>query len=131
MSRNSKHLKNVLREIILERKAGKTQVYGDGQTDLLNILLTDEFYSSHEAVLIDEIITFFVAGMKTVAIATANLICYMDHNPDVKKKLLDEIIPVVEAAKENIAENLEYEAVMDLEYLHMCYYESLRIDPSA
>jgi cytochrome P450 len=47
----------------------------------------------------------------------------------VKKKLLEEIIPVVEAAKENIVENLDYEAVMDLDYLHMCYYESLRINP--
>jgi cytochrome P450 len=55
----------------------------------------------------------------------------MDHNPDVKKKLLEEIIPVVEAAKENIVENLKYETVMDLEYLHLCFYESLRIDPPA
>jgi cytochrome P450 len=66
MARNVTHLKNVLREIVEERKSGKTHVYGSGQTDLLNILLTDEFYGSHESVLIDELITFFVAGMKTV-----------------------------------------------------------------
>jgi cytochrome P450 len=66
MTRNVTHLKNVVREIVAERKALKTQVFGVGQTDILNILLSDEFYGSHETFLIDELLTFFVAGMKTV-----------------------------------------------------------------
>jgi cytochrome P450 len=31
--------------------------------------------------------------------------------------------------KDNIVEGLEYDTVMDFEYLHQCYYESLRIEP--
>lgn len=60
--------------------------------------------------------------------STANLICHLDINPTLKEKLLSEILPVVEAAKDDIVEKLEYETVMDLEYLHQCFYESLRID---
>jgi hypothetical protein len=56
MARNASHLKNVMSEIVAERKAGKSQVYGEGQTDLLNILLTDEFYRTHETALIDDLI---------------------------------------------------------------------------
>jgi cytochrome P450 len=128
MRRNANHLKDVLREIIADRRAGRSRIYGDGHTDLLNILLESEFYKRNEACLVDELITFFVAGMKTVQHSTANLICYMDHNREIKKRLLDEIVPVVEAAKDDIVANLKYETVMDLDYLHLCYYESLRID---
>jgi len=42
---------------------------------------------------------------------------------------LAEVIPVVEAAKDDIFNKLEYDTVMDLEYLHLCFNESLRIEP--
>lgn len=53
----------------------------------------------------------------------------MDMYPDIKKKVLDEILPAVEEAKENIVENLTYQTVMDFDYLHEFYYEVLRIEP--
>jgi hypothetical protein len=42
----------------------------------------------------------------------------LDINPEIKEKLLSEILPIVEAAKDDIVENLDYETVMELEYLH-------------
>lgn len=39
------------------------------------------------------------------------------------------MLPVVEAAKTDIVDGLEYDAVMELDYLQMCYQESLRIEP--
>ncbi len=36
---------------------------------------------------------------------------------------------MVDKAKENIIENLDYDTVMDLEYLPKCFYETLRINP--
>jgi cytochrome P450 len=93
------------------------------------LLLTNEFYRDSEDLIIEEIITFFLAGFKTIQVTTANLICYLDQNKDVKKRLLDEILPVVEAAKDNIVEKLDYESVFDLEYLPMCFYETLRMNP--
>jgi len=79
--------------------------------------------------IIDELLTFFLAGMQTVQQSTCNSIIRMDMNPDIKKKVLDEILPAVEDAKENIVENLTYQTVMDFDYLHEFYYEVLRIEP--
>ena len=42
-----------------------------------------------------------------------------------------ELIPVVEKAKDNIIEKLDYDTVMDLEYLLKCFYETLRVNPPA
>ena len=54
----------------------------------------------------------------------------MTKHQDLKSKLLDEVIPVVKAAQDNLVEKLEYETVMDdFQYLQMCYNESLRINP--
>jgi cytochrome P450 len=50
-------------------------------------------------------------------------------NPDIEKRLLLEILPHVEKAKENIIENLQYETVMEFDYLQRCFYEALRIEP--
>lgn len=44
-------------------------------SDLMNILLETEFYQKNDdGLLIDEIITFFLAGMKTSQTTTTNLI---------------------------------------------------------
>ena len=42
---------------------------------------------------------------------------------------MDEILPPVEKVKDNILEGLDYDTVMEFEYLHNCYSESLRIEP--
>jgi cytochrome P450 len=60
--------------------------------------------------------------------STTNMIYYLHKHPEIKAKLLKEILPPVEAAKDNIIEGLEYETVMEFEYLHQCFYESLRIE---
>jgi len=58
----------------------------------MNILLETEFYQKNDdGLLIDEIITFFLAGMKTSQTTTTNLIYQLIKNPEVKSKLLNEI----------------------------------------
>lgn len=49
--------------------------------------------------MIDELCTFFLAGMKTIQLTTANLIMYLTQNPDIKQRLLGETMPVVAKAK--------------------------------
>lgn len=87
-------------------------------------------YNNDPDLMIDEIFTFYLAGTSTTQVTTSNLIMYlcMDKNQHLKQKLNDEMMPVVEEAKENLVENLEYQTVMDLEYLGNCFYESLRIE---
>jgi hypothetical protein len=55
--------------------------------------------------------------MKTIQVTTTNLICRMAMNPKIKEKLLTEILPAVEKHKNNILEGLDYETVMEFEYL--------------
>lgn len=73
--------------------------------------------------------TFFLAGMKTIQISTTNLIYYLTKHQVYKDKLLKEILPPVEKAKDNLIEDLTLETVSDFEYLTQCYNESLRIEP--
>jgi cytochrome P450 len=84
---------------------------------LLTILTTTEFFEGDDNLIIDEIITFFFAGMKTIQISTANLIYYLTKHADIRKKLLAEILPPVEAVKDNIIEGFKYDTVMEFEYL--------------
>ena len=79
--------------------------------------------------IIDEILTFFLAGMKTIQVSTTNLIYYAIKNKEIKQKLESEILPFVEKAHKNIIEELDYDTVMEFEYLHWCFNESLRIEP--
>lgn len=81
-------------------------------------MLENDWYNKQPELIVEELLTFFLAGMKTIQVSTTNAFVYLEMYPEVKKKLLKEIIPVVEAAKDDIVEKLEYETVMDLDYLH-------------
>jgi len=45
------------------------------------------------------------------------LIYYLARHPEYKEKLLKEILPAVELVKNNIVDGLEYETVMEFDYL--------------
>lgn len=94
-------------------------------------MIESEIYKNDDECMKDEIFTFFLAGMKTIQLSTCNLIYYLTIHPEIKAKLLKEILPPVEAAAKNIVEDLDYDTVNDFEYLRMCYNESLRIEPPA
>ena len=49
--------------------------------------------------MVDELATFFLAGMKTVQLTTANLIMYLCQHHEIKQKFLNETMPVIESAK--------------------------------
>ena len=69
--------------------------------------------------------------MKTIQISTTNLIYFMEKHPEYKRKLLDEIIPAVKPVADRIVKGLDYDRVMEFEYLPRCFYESIRIQPPA
>ena len=48
--------------MIDERRLSKSK----DENDLLTILMTTEFFRGDDNLIIDEIITFFLAGMKTI-----------------------------------------------------------------
>lgn len=127
--RNVNRLRQAIQDLIDARRMGQAKTYSD-QDDLLSILLQTDFYKDDDPVMIDEIMTFFGAGMKTSQVSSTNLIYYMTKHEDMKSQLLKEILPPVERAKGNLTEGLTYDAVQDFSYLMQCFYESLRIEPS-
>ena len=73
--------------------------------------MTEEFYKGRDDMMLDELSTFFLAGMKTVQLTTANTIMYLAELPEFRQRLLNEITPVMQAVAENIIEDLTYEKV--------------------
>ena len=69
----------------------------------MSILLESDFYQQKDGddLIIDEIITFFLAGMKTIQVTTTNLIYYLNKHPEYKEKLNAELFPVLDKIKTN------------------------------
>lgn len=68
----------------------------------MTILTGLDHYNQKDDLIIDEIITFFLAGMKTIQVSTTNLIYYLTKHQDIKAKLMEEILPPVAKASDNI-----------------------------
>lgn len=128
---NARILRNHIRKLIEERKAGMSQSYrGSGEKDLLDLLVSEELYRTNEERLIDDIIVMFIAGMETIQMSTTNLVQQLTIQPDLKKKLIEETEPVItEAEKTDIVKGLTTEKVDDFNFTRNCFYESLRCDP--
>lgn len=63
------------------------------KSDLCSIMLNMEFFQGRDHLVVDELISAFVGAMKTTQTTTTNIICYMDMNRGIKKRLLEEILP--------------------------------------
>jgi cytochrome P450 len=103
--------------------------------DLLTILLSNEMFVNNKKGMIDEIITFFLAGSLTIRSANSNLLMYLAMYPEVKQKLMKELIEthlknfMSEGKPIDTEKTFTYESVEDLKYFVHCFYESLRIEP--
>lgn len=79
----------------------------------MSILLEAELYKDDEELIIDDIITFFVAGMRTITVSTTNTIMNLLQNRDWLAKIIDEVTPALEGAQGDIVRDLHYETVME------------------
>jgi cytochrome P450 len=80
--------------MINDRRAKKSHEKTEG--DLIQILIETDFFENSDELILDELITFFIAGMKTIQSTTTNLMLLLEMNPSSKKRLLDEIMPAIE-----------------------------------
>jgi cytochrome P450 len=126
VKRNALRVRAALRKFMEDRRSGKNKS-ADGD-DLLSILLTNDYYKNDDELIIDEIFTLFLAGSKTVATTTANLICYLDKSPNSKSKLLTEVDSSLSSIKDDFMGKFDLEKAEELDYLHMCFFEALRIE---
>lgn len=129
-ARNVDRLRATIQRIIEERRAGITKS-SEMHADLLSILIESEMYQNNDNMMIDEIFTFFIAGMRTIQISTTNVFYYLNQNTQFKQKLLDEVVPVVASVKDNLLDGFTYEMATEFTYLQYVYNESLRIEPPA
>jgi len=75
--RNIRVVKDFCAKIIAERRKEESKADNQDGADLLSILLKDEIHKDDDNLIIDEILTFFLAGMFTVQISSTNLIYYL------------------------------------------------------
>jgi cytochrome P450 len=88
--RNVDRFRDFIQQLIDERRQSQD---ADKRSDLLSILIASEFFrDNNDGMIIDEIFTFFLAGMKTIQASTTNLIYYLTKHPEYKQKLLKEIL---------------------------------------
>ncbi|TNV79831.1 hypothetical protein FGO68_gene11525 [Halteria grandinella] len=125
-------MRNYIQGMIAERR--KTAMVDNN--DLLSILLKDAAFESDLAI-VDECMTFFLAGTVTTATSVSNTLCYLVQQKRLEDKLRDSLgknFPtfsnkhqtIDELGKEMTLESLEL--IAD-DYLKLCFNEALRIDP--
>lgn len=59
--------------------------------DFLSILLADDLFKDDMEMMIDEALTFFLAGTQTTSITTTNLTLHAIQQPAIMKKIRAEI----------------------------------------
>jgi cytochrome P450 len=118
-----RHLRELLREIIADRRAGK----GSQQFDFLSMYLeaTDKQGNKFsDAELLDELMTLIVAGFETSA-NTLNWVWYLvAKHPDVEAKLIAEAQQVLPNVSAVTADNLAA-----MQYTQQALEEALRLYP--
>ena len=90
-------VKEIMKERRAMMKAGKT----DSNGDFLSILLTENEIYDNDEKIVDEIITFSFAGFKTIQVSTTNMIYYLTMKPELKQKLLAEVMPKLESVSQD------------------------------
>jgi cytochrome P450 len=99
--------------------------------------MSDPLFEGDVNMIIDECLTFFVAGQLTTAVTTANTLCYMMMNPKIEHRLRASLAKNFKtfddknANLEDLCKEMKFED-LDLpedDYLKLCFYESLRIEP--
>lgn len=108
--------------------AKKRDESGVPGNDLLSILNTFEEYRGDYEKISHELAVFLFAGLRTIQFTTINTIYHLIKNPQFYDRLMDELRPELEKAKDNFVENFDYDTVMGFDYLQQCYYEAMRID---
>ena len=127
--RNVMAIRNAIQKMMDDRRQGKNKSYFGDNGDLLSILLSDQLYQGNDEKTKDELIIFFLAGNETIKTSSTNTVCFLTQNPEIRKKFMSEITPVLERTKDDFIQNLTSEDVDSFEYVRRCWYETMRIQP--
>lgn len=123
-NRSYEAIKNVVADIIEKRRASD-QKYEDLLSMLMDIEDADTGEKMSNQQIQDEVITIFLAGHETTAVALTWLVHCLNENPEVVEKLLEEEKQVLDGRSP------ELEDLRALEYTRMVIDETLRLYPPA
>ncbi|HLN26451.1 MAG TPA: cytochrome P450 [Gemmataceae bacterium] len=124
LRRAVRRLDNIIYRFIAERRATKVE-----KGDLLSLLLHARDEGDHTQMtdhqLRDEVMTLFLAGHETTALALSWTWALLAQNPQVQEKMLDEVQKVLDGRPATAAD------VPRLHYTEHVVTESLRLYPPA
>ncbi|XP_068110470.1 cholesterol 24-hydroxylase-like [Hyperolius riggenbachi] len=134
---NRKFIKDVQESVKLLRKAGKECITrrqkaidegDDVPVDILTQILKGAAQEEDCDIedLLDNFVTFFIAGQETTANQLSFTVIELARNPDIMKKAQAEVDEVIGSKRD-----IEYEDLGKLQYLSQVLKESLRMYPTA
>lgn len=92
VTRNNDRVKFVFKEMLdqhrREHASGKPI---NREWDFLDMMIHDQYFKDQDNDIIDEAITFFLAGMVSLKSATTNMLVYLVRQPNLKAKLIAEV----------------------------------------
>ncbi|PIK56140.1 putative cholesterol 24-hydroxylase [Apostichopus japonicus] len=111
-------------------KSQKEQLEGQHQTNnIVHSILQCfhlDFYKFDMETMVDDFVTFFVAGQETTSNLLGFTILELGKRPDIAKRVQEEIDSIV-----GDKEFVEYQDVMKMEYTLLVFKEVLRLYPPA
>jgi cytochrome P450 len=117
-------IKKVVSDIIDKRRKS-TERYDDLLAMLMEVQDEETGERMSDNQIQDEVITIFLAGHETTAVALSWLMLCLDQNPEVEAKLKEEAERVLRGASPRM------EHLRELEYTRMVIDETLRLYPPA
>merc|ERR1712232_280206 len=119
---NARLIRETCRDVITKRRNGETQSLGK-KADLLDLMLNSTDPRSgqqmDEEMIIDNVLTFLFAGQDSTATAMASCLCFLNAQPECKRRLLQEINDVVGEGQ------IEWEHLGKMKYLDWCIKETM------
>ncbi len=126
--RNINALRQNLKDMIEERKRNaKSDPSELEKGDLMTILISDELFKDDIEMIIDECLTFFMAGTQTTSSAVGTTIGQAIKNPEIMNKIQNEINSFLkENNVKDLYDVLTLDSLSELNYLQMCFNEAMR-----
>ncbi|RUP08316.1 cytochrome P450 [Jimgerdemannia flammicorona] len=124
--RELKLMQEIVEEVVRARKLSPDAK--NSEKDLLGYMLnavSEEGLGLSDELIRDEVLTFLIAGHETTSTTLAWTLYELDRNPEVQKKVLQEIVDV------GITHNVlpTPEQISKLKYIHQVLKETLRMYP--
>jgi cytochrome P450 len=120
-----------MKKIMDERRSGKCVPFLEGESDLLDVFLNNEYFVGKDEEVMQEFIGNLFAGQDTINTTVANTIYYLTQNKGCLEKVIAEITPVMESTREDYRKLLNMDEVENFYYTKRCSYEAMRMDNPA